>query len=100
MHMSSRLRGYHLVATDGEIGHVDDFVFDEGGWALRYLAVDTSNRIGGKSVLIAPAAIQAIDTANKLIRVNLSKRQIENSPAVESAGIAPVEPLPTVRDFE
>ena len=99
MHMSSRLRGYHLMATDGEIGHVDDFLFDEGGWTLRYLAVDTSNRIGGKAVLVSPAAIQKIDTAKKLIHVNLSKRQIENSPAVDSAKIPAAEP-PTLSDFE
>jgi hypothetical protein len=100
MHMSSRLRGYHLVATDGEIGHVDDFLFDEGAWTLRYLAVDTSNWIGGKSVLISPTTIRKIDTANKLIHVGLSREQIRNGPAVASASVAPVEPLPTVRVLE
>src|SRR6476660_3534178 len=54
LHKTSQLRGYHIVATDGEIGHVDDFLIDGGNWTLRYLVVDTSNWIGGRSVLISP----------------------------------------------
>ena len=30
LHKTSELRGYHIVASDGEIGHVDDFLIDEG----------------------------------------------------------------------
>ena len=54
LHKTSYLKGFHLHATDGEIGHVDDFLVDPG-WNVRYLVVDTSNWIGGKSVLIAPS---------------------------------------------
>ena len=35
--------GYHIEATDGEIGHVEDFLVDDETWAIRYLVVDTSN---------------------------------------------------------
>ena len=48
LHKASELLGYHIVATDGEIGHVDDFLIDENGQTLRYLVVDTSNWIGGR----------------------------------------------------
>src|SRR5688572_29983193 len=37
------LTGFHIEATDGEIGHVDDFLIDEDSWRIRYLVVDTSN---------------------------------------------------------
>ena len=40
-------------ALDGEIGHVSDFLVDEGTWTVRYLVIDTSNWIGGRSVLIS-----------------------------------------------
>ena len=33
------LRGYAIRATDGVIGHVDDFYFDDEAWAIRYLVV-------------------------------------------------------------
>ena len=35
------LRGYAIRATDGVIGHVDDFYFDDEVWAIRYLVVET-----------------------------------------------------------
>jgi hypothetical protein len=43
--------GYHLHAKDGELGHVDDFLFDDLSWAIRYLVIDTSNWWIGKRVL-------------------------------------------------
>jgi hypothetical protein len=35
------LRGVALRAIDGDIGKVDDFYFDDEGWGIRYLVVDT-----------------------------------------------------------
>ena len=68
------MRGFHIVATDGGIGHVDDFLVEEGTWAVRYLVVDTSNWIGGKSVLISAGVIDAIDSPSKEIRVQVDAR--------------------------
>ena len=56
LHKTSRLKGFHLHASDGEIGHVDDFLVDPA-WKVAYLVVDTSNWVGGKSVLVSPTAI-------------------------------------------
>ena len=53
MHKTSALLGYHILATDGEIGHVDDFLVDDVSWRIRYLMIDTSNWIGGRTVLVA-----------------------------------------------
>jgi len=43
LHRLSRLRGCHIHAVDGEIGHVDDVLVDERTFAVQYLVVDTSN---------------------------------------------------------
>ena len=94
LHKTSRVRGFHMHALDGAIGHVDDFLFDEG-CAIRYLIVDTSNFIGGKWVMISTAAIKKIDSPNKEIYVNLSRDQIKKSPSVETADIELVETLPS-----
>jgi sporulation protein YlmC with PRC-barrel domain len=74
------IRGYHIHALDGEIGHVDDFIIDEDTWSLRYLQIDTSNWIGGKTVLLASRWIQRIDPADGKIHVEVTKERIENSP--------------------
>ena len=95
MHKTSRVLGFHILATDGEIGHVDDFLLDEH-LATKYLVVDTSNWFGGKSILVSPSAIQKIDSPEQRIYVGLTRDQIEHSPSVESANIELIETLPPV----
>ena len=94
LHKTSRIKGFHLHATDGEIGHVDDFLVDPS-WKVAYLVVDTSNWVGGKSVLISPSAIQKVDAEAKEIRVRLTRQQIELSPSVETADIELIETMPS-----
>ena len=95
LHKTSKLSGFHLQATDGEIGHVDDFLVD-ASFQVTYLVVDTSNWVGGRSVLISPSAIQKIDAEAKEIKVRLTRDQIEHSPSVDTADIELIETLPTV----
>lgn len=44
-HLRSALEvsGYVIRALDGDLGHVEDVLFDDVNWATRYLVVDTSN---------------------------------------------------------
>ena len=95
LHKTSRMRGFHLYAADGEIGHVDDFLIAED-WSVRYLVVDTSNWIGGKSVLISPSAIERIDSPRRQIRVTLTRHEIKGSPSVDTADIELMETMPRV----
>ena len=95
LHKTSRLKGFHLHASDGEIGHVDDFLVDPS-WKVAYLVVDTSNWVGGKSVLVSPTAIANIDVEKKEIRVRLTRKEIEKSPSIDSADIELIETLPPV----
>ena len=64
LHRLSRLRGCHIHAIDGEIGHVDDVLVDERTLAVQYLVVDTSNWIGGKWVAISPSAARSASGVN------------------------------------
>jgi hypothetical protein len=95
LHRTDKMRGYHLHATDGEIGHVDYFLVDEA-WAVRYLVVDTSNWIGGRSVLVSPSVVASIDSPASKINVTLTRDQIKNSPSVENADLVIEENLPTI----
>ena len=96
LHKATKVRGFHVHATDGEIGHVDDFLIDEQGSSVRYLVVDTSNWIGGKSVLISPTQVEVIDSPKEEVRVRLARAQIEKSPSVETAQIELIETMPSV----
>lgn len=82
----SRLRsmkdvaGYSIQATDGEIGHVDDFVIDDEPWTIRYIIVDTRNWLPGKKVLIAPPWISHVDWKSSNVYVNMSRESVKTSP--------------------
>jgi hypothetical protein len=74
------LRGAHVHARDGEIGHVDDCVVDDQSWRIRYLLVDTSNWIGGTHVFVPTEAISEFDWANNRLSVNLTTDRVRNAP--------------------
>jgi sporulation protein YlmC with PRC-barrel domain len=78
-----QLYGDKLGASDGEIGHVKDFYFDDQNWAVRYLVADTGSWLVGRQVLISPHAFPE-GFRGKSLRVNLTRKQIEDSPSIES----------------
>jgi sporulation protein YlmC with PRC-barrel domain len=80
--------GDQLAATDGPLGAVKDYYFDDRRWAVRYLVADTGTWLPGRLVLIAPHALDHLYQSGKLLFVNLTRQQIENSP-----GIATHEPV-------
>jgi uncharacterized protein YrrD len=75
---------FTMGATDGEIGKVKEFYFDDETWTIRYLIVKTGGWLSGRKVLISPAALQQPDWENKVFPVNLTKDQIENSPDIDT----------------
>lgn len=79
-----QLSGKRLDASDGEIGRVKDFYFDDQNWAVRYVIADTGTWLPGKQVLLSPHAFGGLYSAEKILRVNLTREQIEHSPAIES----------------
>jgi uncharacterized protein YrrD len=72
--------GYHIHATDGEIGHVEDLMFDNEDWSLHYFIVDTRNWWFGKHVLIATAAVIGIDWSVEQVQLNVTKEKVKASP--------------------
>ena len=76
--------GNKLGASDGEIGHVKDFYFDDKRWVIRYLVADTGNWLPGRLVLISPYAFEVLSPPRKLLLVHLTRKQIENSPSIDS----------------
>jgi hypothetical protein len=72
--------GYHIHATDGEIGHVADFLIEDGDWSIHYMVVDTKNWWPGKKVLISPRSVREINWADKLVYVNSDRQRVKDSP--------------------
>ncbi len=76
----SDLDGYEIAATDGAIGSVDDMLFETARWTLRWLVVDTGRWLSGRQVLLATASLGHPDAAAGRIPVDLTRRQVEESP--------------------
>ena len=72
--------GYAIRATDGELGHVNDFLIDDVSWAVRYLVVNTSNWWFGRQVLAALSWITSIDWASKTVDVDVTRQSIKTAP--------------------
>jgi len=78
------LEGYKLDSLDGEIGKINEFYFDDRHWTIRYLVADTGNWLTGRQVLISPYALRDVNGEQQHIAVNLTKKQIEDSPSLDS----------------
>lgn len=76
--------GFRLGATDGEIGGVDDFYFDDQEWTIRYLAADTGTWLAGRKVLLTPPSLGKVDPNGESIQVKLTKEKIQKSPHAET----------------
>jgi sporulation protein YlmC with PRC-barrel domain len=78
------LYGKKLGASDGEVGRVKDFYFDDTTWTVRYLVADTGSWLSGRQVLISPHAFGRFSADAHVLPVNLTRNRIENSPPIES----------------
>ena len=82
---AKELHGFTIRATDGELGTVDQFYFDDESWAIRYLTVETGGWLGGRPVLISPISVLGVpDWQAKRLDVALTKKQVENSPDINT----------------
>jgi hypothetical protein len=75
--------GYHIHATDGEIGHVAGFLVDDDIWAIRYLIVDTSNWWIGHKVLVAVSWIKGVHWSDQTVSVDIGRDSIKNAPTYD-----------------
>lgn len=78
------LKGHNILATDGEIGKVDDFYFDDDEWKVRYVVVDTGGWLSGRKVLLSPDVLRQPEQESGAIPVNLTRQQVQDSPDIDT----------------
>ncbi len=79
-----KLHGVALSASDGELGSVDEILFDDQTWTARYLVVNTGGWLNGRKVLLPPAAFGVLDWEQRVLDVNLTHAQVQDSPGSET----------------
>ena len=80
------LTGYAIEATDGPIGHVRDFYFDDVAWVVRYFVVDAGKWLASRKVLISPIGMGPPDDTKRGLPVLLTQRQVHDSPDLATDG--------------
>jgi uncharacterized protein YrrD len=78
------LIGSPVAATDGEIGSVRSFFFDDQSWKIGYVVVDVGNWLKRRDVVLPIAVLEKPDWASKTCRAHLTKDQVHNSPDVDT----------------
>jgi len=77
---SAEVIGYDVEASDGAIGHIADFLFDDRSWQIRYAVVDTRHWLPGRRVLVPPRSIINMDWNKRRAHFQLTRATVEASP--------------------
>ncbi len=81
---ASAINGYAIAASDGEIGTVSDFLFDDSTWLVRWLVVDTGNWLSGRKVLLPTSVLGHLDREAEKFPVRLTMQQVKDSPEIDT----------------
>lgn len=74
------VRGYRVIAIDGAVGHLDNFLVEPETWAIRYLAVNTGGMLKKHEVLFTPKLVDRVIWAEATVNVNASRTLVESAP--------------------
>ena len=74
--------GYAIAASDGRNGTVNDILFDDASWLVRWLIVDTGKWLSGRKVLLPPSVLGQLDPSGREFAVSLTMQQVKDSPDV------------------
>jgi hypothetical protein len=81
---ASAITGYAIAASDGRIGTVSDFLFNDSSWLVRWLVVDTGNWLSGRKVLLPPSVLEGLDPKERQFSVRLTMQQVKDSPEIDT----------------
>ncbi len=94
---AKRLYGCSIVGVDGKVGEINDLLFDDGQWKVRYLDVNAGHR----RAILAPTVVQKADYASRALTVPYTQGQVSDSPPVKpDAPVSRQEEIELARYYE
>jgi len=78
---SSEIIGYTIGASDGRLGKVTDFLFEDDTSLVRWLVIDTGPWLSGRKVLLPPSVLGQFSGIGDQFSVRLTMQQVKDSPA-------------------
>lgn len=94
LHLRStkNINGYHIHASDGDIGHLDDLIMDDKNWQIKFIVVDTHNWFGGKKVIVPVGCIKKIEWADSRLLLDISIADVKKHKLFEEADFTRLQP--------
>jgi uncharacterized protein YrrD len=83
-HDLKELIGASVLATDGEIGSIRNFLLDDRSWMICYVVVDVGTWYKRRDVVLPIAAVEQPDWTKRIFHVRLTKAQVRDSPDVDT----------------
>ena len=87
------LEGTLLLAPDGDAGTVENVLFDDEQWVVRYFVVRAGEGLGARHVLVSPYGIEPPGSSTREFRLTITREQLERAPRYDST-------LPLTRERE
>ena len=78
------MEDYTIGASDGVIGRVKDYYFDDEAWVIRYLVVETQDGSPRRKVLISPISIGQPNWSERILPASLTRGQVQKSPDIDT----------------
>jgi hypothetical protein len=72
---AATILGYGVQAQDGPAGKIEDLIFDDVFWDIRYIVVN----IGDRQVLVSPAMVEDVRPYASEIRISLLRENVAGS---------------------
>jgi hypothetical protein len=71
------VKGYCISATDDPVGRVEDFLYDDETWTLKYFVVDTGPWLFGRRVLVTRDCVRQVDWGSRSVSVHRTREEIK-----------------------
>ena len=78
------IEGLAIHATDGVLGHVGNFHFDDESWVVRYFFIETGTWHAERLTLISPMAMGIPNWSAEAHSASITQAQIKNGPDIDT----------------
>lgn len=94
------LIGAHVIASDGRIGCIRTFLFDESTWTVCSIVADAGHHWMGRQEVVLPVtAIDEADWLTRAFRFGLTRQQVRESPAIDAGKPVPLQEYGALREY-
>ena len=80
----NELIGYTVQSDDGDVGTLDDVLFDDATSKVRYHVIQAGGWLSDRRVLLPPAVVGDVHPENKTMLTGLTREEVRDSPPIDT----------------